>query len=72
MQPPHGPQRTNTHSLYVVVSDADAHHSRAKKAGAEILPPPMEGHRGGRDDSCRDPEGHIGTFGIYDPWVTGP
>jgi uncharacterized glyoxalase superfamily protein PhnB len=72
MQPPQGAQRTNTHILYVVVSDADAHHARAKKAGAEILRPPTDEDYGGRDYSCRDPEGHIWTFGTYDPCVTGP
>jgi uncharacterized glyoxalase superfamily protein PhnB len=23
---------------------------------------------GGRDYTCRDPEGHVWTFGTYDPW----
>jgi uncharacterized glyoxalase superfamily protein PhnB len=23
---------------------------------------------GGRDYTCRDPEGHIWSFGTYDPW----
>jgi hypothetical protein len=23
---------------------------------------------GGRDFTCRDPEGHVWTFGSYDPW----
>ena len=24
---------------------------------------------GGRDDTCRDLEGHVWTFGTYDPWA---
>jgi uncharacterized glyoxalase superfamily protein PhnB len=24
---------------------------------------------GGRDYSCRDPEGHVWNFGSYDPWT---
>jgi transposase len=25
---------------------------------------------GGRDYSCRDPEGHVWNFGSYDPWAS--
>jgi len=25
---------------------------------------------GGRDYTCRDLEGHVWTFGTYDPWVS--
>jgi uncharacterized glyoxalase superfamily protein PhnB len=24
---------------------------------------------GGRDYTCKDPEGHVWTFGTYDPWA---
>ena len=24
---------------------------------------------GGRDYTCRDPEGNVWTFGTYDPWA---
>lgn len=53
----------------MVVTDADAHHARAKAAGAEIVIDLVTQDYGGRDYTCRDPEGHIWTFGTYDPWA---
>ena len=69
VQPPQAPDRVNTHSLYVVVNDADAHHARAKAAGATIIRPLTNQDYGGRDYSCRDLEGYIWSFGTYDPWA---
>lgn len=60
-----------TQTIYVIVDDVDAHHSQAAAAGAEIVMPPKDQDYGGRDYSCRDPEGHIWTFGTYDPWAQG-
>jgi uncharacterized glyoxalase superfamily protein PhnB len=57
-----------TSGIYVVVPDADAHHAQAKKAGAEIVIDLVTQDYGGRDYTCRDPEGHVWTFGTYDPW----
>ncbi|MBX3442365.1 MAG: VOC family protein [Planctomyces sp.] len=57
-----------TGGLYVVVDDVDAHHDRALAAGAEIVLPLRNQDYGGRDYTCRDPEGHVWTFGTYDPW----
>lgn len=57
-----------TSGIYVVVADADAHHAQAKKAGAEIVIKLVTQDYGGRDYTCRDPEGHVWTFGTYDPW----
>jgi uncharacterized glyoxalase superfamily protein PhnB len=59
-----------TSGIYLIVSDADAHHARAKAAGAEILIELVTQDYGGRDYTCRDPEGHVWTFGTYDPWAT--
>lgn len=56
-------------SLYVVVEDADAHCERARAAGAEIVLELSDKPYGGRDYTCRDPEGHVWTFGTYDPWA---
>jgi len=53
-------------SCYFVVDDADTHYHNAKAAGAEILDI-TEYDYGGRGYSCRDPEGHLWTFGTYDP-----
>ena len=57
-----------TQSAYIIVRDADAHHDRAVKAGAEIVAPLKDEAYGGRGYSCRDPEGHLWHFGTYDPW----
>jgi uncharacterized glyoxalase superfamily protein PhnB len=56
-----------TMSVYVVVDDADAHFERAKATGAQIVREPVTQDYGGRDYTCKDPEGHIWTFGTYDP-----
>ena len=56
-----------TMSVYVVVGDADAHFERAKAAGAQIVREPVTQDYGGRDYTCKDPEGHVWTFGTYDP-----
>lgn len=58
-----------TQLVYVIVEDADAHHARAVAAGAEIVTALKDEDYGGRDYSCRDPEGHIWSFGTYDPWA---
>jgi uncharacterized glyoxalase superfamily protein PhnB len=57
-----------TQSCYIVVEDADAHHTKAKDAGAEIVLDLQDDDFGGRGYSCRDPEGHLWMFGTYDPW----
>ena len=58
-----------TMSVYVIVEDADAHFARAKAAGAEIAREPVTQDYGGRDYTCKDPEGNVWTFGTYDPWA---
>lgn len=57
-----------TMGIYLVVDDADAHLARARAAGAEIVIDIVTQDYGGRDYTARDPEGHIWTFGTYDPW----
>jgi uncharacterized glyoxalase superfamily protein PhnB len=56
-----------TMSIYCVVTDADAHFAQAKAAGAEIVREPVTQDYGGRDYTAKDPEGHVWTFGTYDP-----
>lgn len=56
-----------TMSVYVVVNHVDAHFARAKAAGAEIVREPVTQDYGGRDYTCKDLEGHIWSFGTYDP-----
>ncbi|MGV8940859.1 MAG: VOC family protein [Lysobacter sp.] len=52
----------------VIVRDPDAHHARAKAAGAEIVIDIGDQPYGGRGYACRDIEGHLWWFGNYDPW----
>jgi uncharacterized glyoxalase superfamily protein PhnB len=54
-------------SLYVAVDDTDAMFERAKRAGAEILEPPVDRDYGNREFICRDPEGNVWSFGTYWP-----
>lgn len=61
-----------TATCYVVVAEVDAHYDRACAAGAEILRPIEDQEYGGRDYTCRDPEGNVWTFGSYDPWAEQP
>ena len=68
LQKPPAPGKPVTQSAYVVVPDADAHHARAVAAGAEIVRPLVDADYGGRGYTCRDPEGHVWSFGTYDPW----
>jgi uncharacterized glyoxalase superfamily protein PhnB len=57
----------NTQSVYVVVDDPDAHHERALAAGAKVVMPLEDKDYGGRGYSARDLEGHVWSFGDYDP-----
>lgn len=56
-----------SHGIYVVVEDVDAHHARAVAAGAEVVMPLTDQPYGSRDYSCRDPEGYVWSFGTYWP-----
>lgn len=58
-----------TMDLYLVVADVDDHANRARAAGATILAEPEDKPYGGRGYAARDPEGHVWSFGSYDPWA---
>lgn len=58
----------STQTVYIIVGNVDAHHAVAAKAGAEIILPLKDEDYGGRSYSSRDLEGHVWTFGTYDPW----
>jgi uncharacterized glyoxalase superfamily protein PhnB len=51
--------------LYLVVDDPDAHHDRAKAAGATIVRPLTDHDYGSRGYTARDPEGNAWSFGTY-------
>ena len=69
VKPPRETGGIGTQSAYVIVEDADAHYARAKAAGAEIVMEVEDQDYGGRLYSCLDPEGHLWSFGTYDPWA---
>ena len=58
-----------TQTPYVVVTQVDAVYERAQAAGAEIVMEIKDQDYGSRDFICRDPEGHIWSFGTYNPWA---
>lgn len=58
-----------TQSPYVVVADVDTLCERARAAGAEIVMELKDQSYGSRDFICRDPEGHLWSFGTYNPWT---
>jgi uncharacterized glyoxalase superfamily protein PhnB len=59
---------SETRSEYLVVPDADAVFERVKASGVEIVRQIQDQGYGGRDFTCRDPEGHVWSVGTYDPW----
>lgn len=65
---PNNPWAAASQGLYVRVDDVDAHHARAKAAGAEIVMALHDTDYGSREYSARDPDGHLWSFGTYDPW----
>ena len=54
-------------SIYVAITGVDAHHHRAKEAGAEIVIELHDTDYGSRDYTARDPEGNVWSFGTYLP-----
>ena len=68
-KPPAEVGGVGTQSPYVIVPDADAVYERAKAAGATIAYDIRDEDYGGRGFSCLDPEGHVWSFGTYDPWA---
>jgi uncharacterized glyoxalase superfamily protein PhnB len=45
------------------------HYPDAPATGAEITREPLTQDYGGRDYTCKDPEGNVWTFGTYDLWA---
>jgi len=69
VRPPRDLGGVGSQSPYIIVEDADEHYGRAVAAGAEIVIDIKDEDYGGRGYSCRDPEGHVWSFGTYDPWI---
>lgn len=68
MVQPSEAENRETQACYVFVPDALAHKSRALEAGAELVLDIDGGEGKGQGYSCRDPEGHVWSFGTYNPW----
>ena len=59
----------STQGIYVIVNSADALYAQAKAVGAQIVVELKDEDYGGRGFTCRDIEGHLWSFGTYDPWA---
>jgi uncharacterized glyoxalase superfamily protein PhnB len=58
-----------TGGVYVVVDDVDGHYRRARSAGADIVRELADTDYGAREYMARDPEGHVWSFGTYQPFA---
>ncbi len=61
------PWSTERAGVYVAVTDVDAHCARAREGGATILMPLANTSYGARQYTVRDLEGHLWSFGTYQP-----
>ena len=59
-----------TQSPYIVLDDPDTLYANAKKHGAKIVIDIKTEDYGGRGFTCYDIEGHLWSFGSYNPWKT--
>ena len=69
VRPPASREQVRPSSVYVIVDDPDAHCTRARAAGAEIIMEPEDADYGGRGYTCVDLEGNVWSFGSYDPFA---
>jgi uncharacterized glyoxalase superfamily protein PhnB len=64
--PPDSPWASMRQGIYVCVQEVDAHHDRARAAGAAIVSPLKDQSYGSREYAARDSEGQLWGFGTYD------
>ncbi|MFI7135412.1 VOC family protein [Nonomuraea sp. NPDC050153] len=62
-----GPGEAGGPGIYIAVENADAHHDRARVAGAGITMELVDQPYGSREYACKDPEGNPWYFGTYRP-----
>ena len=67
--PPESSDAVVCQSPYIIVPTIDEHYRDAVNAGANIVMPLTAEDYGGKNYSCRDPEGFLWNFGSYDPWA---
>lgn len=53
--------------IYMIVREIDVHYAQAKAAGAEIVIDLRDTDYGSREYTARDFEGHLWSFGTYNP-----
>lgn len=58
-------RKPGTAGTYIVVTDVDALHERAQKAGAEVISAVTDTDYGSREFTVKDPEGNLWSFGTY-------
>ncbi|GGM24957.1 VOC family protein [Pseudomonas asuensis] len=61
-----------TQGLYLVAEEPDVLCERAKASGADVIIDIRDSPYGGRSFTCRDREGHLWSFGSYNPWKDKP
>ena len=61
-------EETTSQSPYIVVEAIESHYDNAIKCGAKIVIDLADQDYGGKLYICKDPEGHLWSFGSYDPW----
>lgn len=61
-----------TQNCYFVVENCQAHYTQATARGAEIVLELQRLEKGGAGYMARDPEGHLWSFGSFDPWSRKP
>jgi uncharacterized glyoxalase superfamily protein PhnB len=58
-----------TGGFYLVINDdIDDHYEHSVSKGAKVIMENADQTHGGRGYTCLDPEGHLWSFGYYDPW----
>ena len=67
--PPGSPDAVVCQSPYIIVPAIEQHYRNAVEAGARVVMPLTAEDYGGKNYSCRDPEGYLWSFGSYDPWA---
>ncbi len=68
---PNGDDRQESMSCYLTVTDILAHYARAVAHGADVSLNAEDPEAGSDFYVCRDPEGHVWSFGTHDFTSTG-
>jgi uncharacterized glyoxalase superfamily protein PhnB len=63
---PDNPWSAVRQGVYIRVADIDAHHDRARAAGAAVVKPLANTDYGSREYSARDLDGRLWGFGTYE------